>query len=229
MNHMVTFQQVYVRAGGVPAQRVEHQGDGAVLLHRVGVGRPLIVQHHGGVHPGAQAAPDLLVPGQYLLQAQHGALGPAADDCVAAGVDGAADVSRAEGEKRAAVQQQALGAVVLQEPLQHRAVHLTQLIHCTSFQGECVSFTVSIISCISVSLSVIPPPSKPGEGARILLWLLLSAHLVSRGAHCNRTTFTHSPATSFCLALFLSECFSSGLFLFFPFFFNEWVLASRRR
>lgn len=120
-----TFKQVNMCAGGVPVQRVEHHHQGAVLLHRLRVRRPLIVQHRGGVHPGAEAAPDLLVPSQYLVHAQHGALGPAADDRVTAGVDGAADVSRAVGEEGAAVQQQTLAAVVLQEPLQHRAVHLS--------------------------------------------------------------------------------------------------------
>ncbi len=129
MRHIFTFEQVYVCGGGVPAKRVEHQSQSAVLLHRLGVRRPLIVQHRGGVHPGAEAAADILVPGQYLVHAQRGALGPAADDGVTAGVDGAPDVPRAEGEERAAVEQQALGAVVLQEPLQHRAVHFSQVLH----------------------------------------------------------------------------------------------------
>lgn len=133
-----TFEQVYVSAGGVPAQRVQHHCQRAVLLHRLRVRRPFVVQDRGGVHPGAQAAPDLLVPGQYLVQPQRGALGPSAHDGVAAGVDGPADVSRAEGEEGAAVQQQALGAVVLQEPLQHRAIHLAQVLHHSASCTGCV-------------------------------------------------------------------------------------------
>lgn len=117
-------------SGGVSAQRAQHQPDGTVLSHGFRVRCPLVVQHHGGVHPGAEAAPDLLlVPGQDLVQAQHGALGSTADDCVTAGVDGAADVAGAECEEGAAVEQQTLGAVVLQEPLEHGALHLTQLLH----------------------------------------------------------------------------------------------------
>lgn len=125
---------------GVPEQRVQHHVHRAVLLHRVRVRSPLVVQHHGGVHPGAEAAPDLVVPGQDPVQAQRGALRAPPDDGVAARVHGAADVSRAEGEEGAAVQQQALvvGSVVLQEPLQHGAVHRAQLLHgCRLFVGSC--------------------------------------------------------------------------------------------
>lgn len=124
-----TFEQVDVGSGRVPAQRVQRHRQRAVLLHRLRVRRPLVVQHRHGEHPGAQAAPDLLVPGQDLVEAERGALGSAADDGVAAGVDGAADVSGAERQERAAVQQQTLGAVVLQEPLQHRTVDLAQVLH----------------------------------------------------------------------------------------------------
>lgn len=92
-----TFEQVHQCSLGVPEQRVEHQGHRAVFLHRVRVRRPFVVQHHDGVHPGAQAAPHLLVPGQDLVQAQHGALRPPSNDGVAARVDGASDVPGAEG------------------------------------------------------------------------------------------------------------------------------------
>lgn len=153
-----TFEQVDAGPGRVPAQRVEGHRQGAVLLHRLRVRRPLVVEHRRGEHPGAQAAPDLVVPGQDLVEAERGAFGPAADDGVAAGVDGAADVSGAERQEGAAVQQQTLGAVVLQEPLQHRTVDLAQVLHRgrRGFRRVC---------------------RGPGAGSPPLCASLLSAHL----------------------------------------------------
>lgn len=87
-----------------------------------------------------------------------------------------------------------------------------------SFQAVRAGFTDSLISFISVSLCLHLPP---GPAVDSLCASPLFAHLVSRGAHCNCTTFTHSPATSF--SLVLSSVSSLDCFAFFLPFFNEWV------
>lgn len=211
-----TFQQVDLCPGGVPTQRVEDQSQDAVLLHRLRVRRPLVVQHHSGVHPGADAAPDLLVPGQYLVQAQHGALGSAADYRVTAGVHGATNVSSTEGEEGATVQQEALGAVILQEPLHHRTVHLTQVLHCTSFQAA----YVAPLSCVS---SLLPPSlqqqrTSPEHGAKNPQWTpsapFLYPHIV---------TALDVQSGHLVLSPLQPELFLLSVVSLFSFFFYEWL------
>lgn len=197
---LFTFEQVDVGVGGVPAQRIEHHCHGTILLHRVRVRRPLIVQHHGGVHPGAEAAPRLLVSGQDLVQAQHGALGPSAHYGVAAGVDGAADVPRAERQEGAAVQQQALGAVVLQQSFQHRALHFAQLLHRTSFRAACVGLCVASLSCECL-FSQLHRPSDLRKAHGSLRWIP-SAPLFYLSI-VTALFFTHSPVTSPSFSLLL--------------------------
>lgn len=195
----VTFEEIDLCVKGVPAQCVKHQRDGAVLFESGCIRSALVVQDDGRVEARDQSTLHLLIPGQDLVQ-RHGALRSPAHDGVAADVHCAPDVTGAERQEGAAVQHQApRRSLLLQQPLQHSALHFTQLLHpnrvvvavveviprtCTDVL--CCFFFFSTPLFLSLCLSSFR--NKRGKQNPGLVFSASSAHLSSREHYYHRRT-----------------------------------------
>lgn len=105
-----------------------HKSDGAVVFDIVCIWRPLVVQDHGGIQACFQTGSDFVVTGQDLLQT-HGAFRSPPNYGVTADIYSTTNMSGAECQKRPAVQYQTFRTVVLHQPFQNTAIHLTKFVH----------------------------------------------------------------------------------------------------
>lgn len=121
----LTSQEEDPAASGVSTQGADCQHHGAILPQALQLIGGFIQQHHCLVESGDEAAALLLV-GDDVLQA-HAALGPAPDDAAESHIAGAGDVSGAEGEEGAAVQQQAVAGALGQQGSQCATIHAANL------------------------------------------------------------------------------------------------------